>query len=194
VIIHICCFSNITLNKSHTSWFDHPTNIWRRTHIFKLLILQSPPYPLSVLIDPNIHLSALFSKTLKLCSSLMVRDQVSQPYKIIGKIIVVVRTLIYRLLDGRREDKTKLIGSKYFPNVIDVFVNIILICYWHSRIFNFATASKDLLAVFELDIVLKYGGEKWCNKEFRRELLKSTFLSYLTSTCLPLMLYLGNAR
>jgi polysaccharide pyruvyl transferase WcaK-like protein len=32
------------------------------------------------LLGPNIFLSTLFSNTLSLCSSLIVRDQVSHPY------------------------------------------------------------------------------------------------------------------
>ena len=40
--------------------------------------LHSPVF--SFLLAPNIFLSALFSNTLNLCSSLKVRDQVSQPY------------------------------------------------------------------------------------------------------------------
>jgi hypothetical protein len=36
--------------------------------------------PSSSLLGPNILLNSLFSKTLSLCSSLKVRDQVSHPY------------------------------------------------------------------------------------------------------------------
>jgi hypothetical protein len=43
----------------------------------------------SSLFSPNILLSTLFSNTLSLCSSLNVRDQVSHPYRITGKIIVL---------------------------------------------------------------------------------------------------------
>jgi hypothetical protein len=42
----------------------------------------------SSLLDSNISLSTLFSNTLIMCSSRNVRDQVSQPYKTIGKIMV----------------------------------------------------------------------------------------------------------
>jgi hypothetical protein len=38
-------------------------------------------------VGPHILLSTLLSKTLSLCSSLKVRDQVSHPYKTRGKII-----------------------------------------------------------------------------------------------------------
>jgi hypothetical protein len=43
----------------------------------------------SSLLGLNILLSALFSNTLSLCSSLDVRDQASHPYKTTGKIIVL---------------------------------------------------------------------------------------------------------
>jgi hypothetical protein len=42
--------------------------------------------PFSSFFGPNILLSTLFSNTLSLCSSLRVRDQVTHPYKIKGKI------------------------------------------------------------------------------------------------------------
>jgi hypothetical protein len=35
----------------------------------------------SALLGPNILLRTLFSNTLRICSSLSVRDQVSHPYK-----------------------------------------------------------------------------------------------------------------
>jgi hypothetical protein len=50
-------------------------------------LLSSPVT--SSLLGPNILLSTLFSKTLSLHSSLHVSDQVSQPYKTTGKIIVL---------------------------------------------------------------------------------------------------------
>jgi hypothetical protein len=40
----------------------------------------------SSLLGLNILLRTLFSDTLSLCSSLSVRDQVSHPYKITGKL------------------------------------------------------------------------------------------------------------
>jgi hypothetical protein len=49
--------------------------------------LHSPV--LSSLLGPNILLYTLFSNTLSLCSSLNVSDQVSHPYKMKGKIIVL---------------------------------------------------------------------------------------------------------
>jgi hypothetical protein len=59
--------------------------------------------PSSSLLGPNI-LNSLFSKTLSLCSSLKVRDQVSHPYSTTDKITVLY-ILIFRFFDMRREDK-----------------------------------------------------------------------------------------
>ena len=49
--------------------------------------LHSPV--ISSLLAQNIFLSSLFSNTLNLCSSLNVRDQVSQPYNTTGNTIVI---------------------------------------------------------------------------------------------------------
>jgi hypothetical protein len=40
-----------------------------------------------------------------LYSSLSVRDQVSNPYKTTGKIMILYVFLIYRFLKGKQEDK-----------------------------------------------------------------------------------------
>jgi hypothetical protein len=51
----------------------------------------------------NILLSTLFSNTLSLCSSLNVRNQVSHPYKTIGKVIVLC-ILIFKFFDSRQAE------------------------------------------------------------------------------------------
>jgi hypothetical protein len=55
-------------------------------------------------LGPNILLSTLFLKTLSLHSSLNVSDQLSQPHKATGKIIVLY-ILIFTLLSSKLEDK-----------------------------------------------------------------------------------------
>jgi len=52
----------------------------------------------SSFLGPNILLSALFSNTLSLRSSVNVRDQVSHPYKTTGKITVLY-ILIFMFLE-----------------------------------------------------------------------------------------------
>jgi hypothetical protein len=69
----------------HPPWLDHSNYTWRRVQIMKLLIMQfSPTSCHFTSLGPNILLS-----TLSLCSSLNVRAQVSHPYRITGKIIVL---------------------------------------------------------------------------------------------------------
>jgi len=72
--------------------------------IIKLLVnfLHSPVT--STLLGENIFLSTIFSNTLSLRSSLNVSDQVSNPYKTAG-IIIVMYILICKFLDSKLEDK-----------------------------------------------------------------------------------------
>jgi hypothetical protein len=58
----------------------------------------------SSLLDQNIPLSTLFSKTLSQCSSLNVRDQVSHPYKTTGRIMILY-ILTFTFLNSRREHR-----------------------------------------------------------------------------------------
>jgi hypothetical protein len=62
-------------------------NFWRSS----LCSLLQPPATSSFL-DLNILLGTLFLNNLDLCSSLSVRNHISQPYKTAGKIIVYIRT------------------------------------------------------------------------------------------------------
>jgi hypothetical protein len=66
-----------------------------------LLIMQFSPLPL---FGPNALLSALFSNTFSLCSSLKARDHVSHPYRTTRKIIVFY-FLIFGVFDSRRGDR-----------------------------------------------------------------------------------------
>jgi hypothetical protein len=95
-----------TCYMSHPSrpWFDHPNNIWWSVQVTKLLIMQSSPASCHFLLGPNILFSALFQNTLNLCFFLRVRDQVSQRYKITGKVIILY-ILIFKFLEKRRDDK-----------------------------------------------------------------------------------------
>ena len=94
--------------------------------------LQSPVT--SSLLGPNILLSALFSNTLSLRLSLNVSDQVSHPYKTIGKIIVLrVYILIFKFLYSKLEDKDSALDdsnhsltSIYSWNIIVIELNYAL--------------------------------------------------------------------
>jgi hypothetical protein len=100
----------------------------------------SPAIIWSVLV-PSILWGTLFLNTHSLCSSFIVRDQVSHSYKTTGKITVSY-ILICVFRDSRREYKySELSGSKHYPN---------LIC---SRFW------KDLLAVLMLWLLLHCGNE-----------------------------------
>ena len=68
--------------KSHYSCFDHPNDFRRRIHIKQLLATWPiPPLVTSPLLGLNIFLSTLFSNTLSLCSSLIVRCNFHTPVK-----------------------------------------------------------------------------------------------------------------
>jgi hypothetical protein len=54
--------------------------LWSSSFIFQFPVTSS-------LLGPNILLRILFSNTLRLCSFLNVRDQVSYPYKTTGRIM-----------------------------------------------------------------------------------------------------------
>jgi hypothetical protein len=53
----------------------------------------------------NILLNTLFSNTLRLCPSFNVRDHVSHPYRIIGKLKFFY-IVIFTFIDSRREDRS----------------------------------------------------------------------------------------
>jgi hypothetical protein len=88
----------------------------------KLLIVQF--YPASccfISLRSNIF-STLFSDTLSVCS-LNVRDQVSHPYNITGKIIVLyVLVYIFRLQTGRQ----KFLDCKSHLQAILTFICVFL--------------------------------------------------------------------
>jgi hypothetical protein len=87
----------------HHPWFKHPNKIRWRIQAVKFIIMQFSPWSI-FLLGPNIFLKTLFSKTLSLCSSSKVRDQVSHPYSTTGKITILY-ILIFRFYDMRWEEE-----------------------------------------------------------------------------------------
>jgi hypothetical protein len=74
-------------------------------------------YPVtSSLFGPNTRLNTLLSNTLSLCSSLNVSNQVSHPYRTMGKIIVLY-ILIFKPLGSKLEDRKFCTDQQQaFPN------------------------------------------------------------------------------
>ena len=81
---------------SHSSWVYLLNNILWGVQVIKLLIISFLSSPItSSLLDSNFLLSAIFSNFVSLHSSLNVSDQVSHPYKITDKIIVLYMNTSY---------------------------------------------------------------------------------------------------
>jgi hypothetical protein len=64
--------------------------------------------PSSSLLGPNILLNTVFSKTLRLCSSLKVRHKVSYPYSTTGKITVLYILIFIFLYETGRHSGSVL--------------------------------------------------------------------------------------
>jgi phosphate starvation-inducible membrane PsiE len=90
---------------SYSSSFHHPNKLDEeyRSLSSSLCHFLHSPVTLSLLVT-NILFNNLFSNTLSLHSSLNVSEQVSHPYKTIGKIIVLC-IFIFKFLDSKLEDK-----------------------------------------------------------------------------------------
>ena len=118
------------IRKSHhpsppSSHFNIPNYVRRRIQSMSLSFCNFLySHLISSLLAPNIFLSTyclylgtLFSNTLNPCSSLKMRDQVSQPYNTTGNIIILY-VLTFSFLESRQDDK---IGD-YLPTVAQVKV------------------------------------------------------------------------
>jgi hypothetical protein len=68
--------------------------------------MQLPPFPCYFILHRSKYSPQhpVLKNTLSLCSSINVRDQVSHPYKITGRIIVLY-IVTFNFLDKRWEDR-----------------------------------------------------------------------------------------
>ena len=109
-------------NPSHSSRFYHPKNICEqyRSLNFSLCSFVHSPLTLS-LVGPNILLNTLFWNTLSLRSSFNVSDQVSNPHKTTGNIIVLYN-LIFYVLDSKPEDRIFCIEWQQALSVFNLLV------------------------------------------------------------------------
>jgi hypothetical protein len=104
-VFHFFNHSCYMTRTSHPLRLHYDNYTWRRVQITKLLVMQFSPFsrhliPLRSKYPPQ-H---LVLKHPQSCSSLTVRDQVSQLYRTTGKIIFLY-ILIVIFLDSRREDR-----------------------------------------------------------------------------------------
>jgi hypothetical protein len=89
----------------HSSWLDHPINIWWELQTINLLSMQSSPLPCYLVPRrSNCLPSTIFPDNFSPCYSLVVRNQVSHPCKTVGRITVLY-TLIFIFLDSKLEDR-----------------------------------------------------------------------------------------
>jgi hypothetical protein len=79
----------------HPPWFNHPNNIRLRIQAVKFIIIQFSPWSIFLPFRSKYLPQHSVLKTLSLCSSPKVRDQVSHPYSRTSKITVLY-ILIFR--------------------------------------------------------------------------------------------------
>jgi len=116
------------------------------------LLVFSIPVTLSFL-GPNIYLKILLLNTLSLCFSLHVRDQVSYPYKVTGKITLPC-ILIFIFLDSKPEDRRFCTEwHQAFPDFSLPLISSWME-FWPVRVvpkyLKFCTLLKNLLRIFLL--------------------------------------------
>jgi hypothetical protein len=76
----------------------------------------------SSIFGPDIFLGTLFSNTLSLCSSLKVRDQISHPFKITGRLWFCIFFYLYIPWGQERRQKTEPHDRKHSPNLDPLFL------------------------------------------------------------------------
>jgi hypothetical protein len=85
---------------------------------------DSPTPVTSFHFSPNILLSTLFSNTLRLWTSLNLRDKVSHPYKTTGKIIVLyILTFIFLLAADENIKGSGQSSSRNDNRLVNIFIH-----------------------------------------------------------------------
>jgi hypothetical protein len=133
---HACCMPSL----SHFPRFDHPSNIWWTVRVMKLLteifFSLSPRSPSWVHISSPAPCSEIL---WNLFSTHNVRDQVSHPYKISGKIIGSYVLIVMFLERKWEQTRSARNGSRHSQHLV-----------WSWFLPNFATFVTDLSAVSKL--------------------------------------------
>jgi hypothetical protein len=96
---HACYMSR----PPHSPWFNHPNNIRWRIQAVKFIIMQFSPLSVFLPFRSKYPQHSVL-KSLSLCFSFKVRDQVMHPYSATDKITVLY-ILIFSFFYMRREDK-----------------------------------------------------------------------------------------
>jgi hypothetical protein len=109
--------SSYMLCLSHPPWLDHSYYDSRGVQVMKLIFMQFSPISRHLIsLQTKSSPRTLFSNTLGPCPSLNVRDQVSQPYRTTGKIIVLYILICMFLTADWKTKGSGLNGSKHYPN------------------------------------------------------------------------------
>ena len=141
-------FSN-TCYRPHSSvspWSDHLSNVYSGLQSWNSSLCGFLQFPVHASVfGTKIFLSAHIQNAFSLCSSFIMRDQVSDPHKTTHKIIVMCNLHIYRYQTGRQKIFTERLQVFCTFNVLLIspciqfwFVNII------AKYLNFITGYSKI--------------------------------------------------
>jgi len=119
---------------AHLILIDHPNNLVTNTHYEAPNYSFLQPPVTSSLLGPNFLLRILFSVTVSLYSTPNMRNQVSQLYKITGKIIVVCAISVIRYRHTSGEVFLICTLTEVFLTLTEVFLCFFLSCRANTRV------------------------------------------------------------